>query len=163
MNIPEELVEKTAAEVARHEYRADPDFIPYCICEWRADRAYDTAAYDAHVARAVLEAVADDIRAEALADLAAAHPVPALTRAMNHARRAEDHWAADTVASLVDALTRCTRPHPTPDRPHPPHPRRGRHRQGGTGRLHHNHTTRDIKQRGECPACDDYHAQREQR
>ena len=41
---------------------------------------------------------------------------------------------------------------------------RGRyHRQHGTGRLHHNHTTRDIQPRGECPACDDYHAQREQR
>lgn len=34
---------------------------------------------------------------------------------------------------------------------------------GCTGRLHHNHTTRGIKQRGECPACDGYHAQREQR
>ena len=56
---------------------------------------------DRHVARIALDAIADDIRAEALA-----HPVPALTRAMNHARRAEDHWAADTVASLVDALTR---------------------------------------------------------
>ena len=103
-----------------------------------------------HAARTVLDAIADDIRAEALADLAAAHPVPALTRAMNHARRAEDHWAADTVASLVDALTRCTRPHPTASEP-------------PNGRLHHNHTTRDIKQRGECPACDGYHAQREQR
>lgn len=105
---------------------------------------------DRHVARTVLDAAADDIRAEALADLAAAHPVPALTRAMNHARRAEDHWAADTVASLVDALTRCTRPHPTASEP-------------PNGRLHHNHTTRGIKQRGECPACDAYHAQREQR
>ena len=71
MSMPDALIEKAAKAIALHEYRVEiPSWIPTCICGWRADRAYDTAAYDAHVARAVLETVADDIRAEALRDAA---------------------------------------------------------------------------------------------
>ena len=62
-----ELIAKAAdaLDSRHHLYRIDVDtWRPYCICGWTATEAYDTAAYERHVAVAVLEAVADDLRAE---------------------------------------------------------------------------------------------------
>ena len=54
-----------------HEYRVDPEtWRTHCICGWTADEPHDVAAFDRHLAVSVLEAVADDLRAEALEGMA---------------------------------------------------------------------------------------------
>ena len=63
-----DLIERVAdvIDVRRHDYRVDSDtWVPYCTCGWTAEESYDVAAYDRHLAVAVLEAVAHDLRAEA--------------------------------------------------------------------------------------------------
>ena len=65
-----ELIAKVAdvIDVRRHEYRVDTDtWRPYCACGWTAEESYDVAAYDRHLAALMLEAVADDLRAEGAA------------------------------------------------------------------------------------------------
>ena len=60
-----------AIDYRLHDFGVDPDtWRTYCICGWSAERSHDVAAYDRHIAVTVLEAVADDLRAEALEDMA---------------------------------------------------------------------------------------------
>ena len=62
-----ELIAKAADAIdyRRHDFGVDPDtWRTYCICGWSAERSHDVAAYDRHLAVTVLEAVADDLRAE---------------------------------------------------------------------------------------------------
>ena len=69
-DINPELIAKAADAIdgRRHEYRVDADtWRTYCTCGWSAEEPYDVAAHNSHVAVAVLEAVADDLRAEGAA------------------------------------------------------------------------------------------------
>lgn len=69
---------------------------------------------------------------------------PPLPRTLGERREFEREWDA-RFARGSDA--------PRPAKPEGDDPR--------AGRLMHNHPTRDIKKKGKCPACDEYHERRE--
>lgn len=72
-DINPELIAKAAdaIDVRRHDFRVDTDtWRPHCICGWSAEESHDVAAFYRHLAELAIEAVADDIRAAALEDMA---------------------------------------------------------------------------------------------
>lgn len=67
-DIDPELIAKVAdaIDVRRHDFRVDTDtWRPHCICGWSAEESHDVAAYDRHLAVAVLEAAAPLLAAKA--------------------------------------------------------------------------------------------------
>lgn len=75
--VTDELIAKAADVIdgRRHNYDVNSaTWKPYCICGWIAEEPYDVAAYDRHLAGAVLEAVLPGIiqqaKAEALREAA---------------------------------------------------------------------------------------------
>ena len=113
-----ELIAKAADAIdsRRHDFGFDRNSRPYCPCGWTAEEAHDVAAYDRHLAVAVLEAVAADLRAEGAAQAREQeqHRAP-ITR--HRDAITGQYVTADEADNRPDTTVRETRPATRPRNP----------------------------------------------